>query len=75
MQRVVRCPSCRTEVAWEGNPFRPFCSERCRDVDLGAWLTERYRIPDADATASDALEDAPPEGAGGGTPYPEEDER
>ncbi|GIW41520.1 MAG: DNA gyrase inhibitor YacG [Candidatus Binatia bacterium] len=39
------CPICSKPVAWEGNPFRPFCSERCRLVDLGAWLGERYRIP------------------------------
>jgi hypothetical protein len=32
-------------VAWEGNPFRPFCSERCRLRDLGAWSAEAYRIP------------------------------
>ena len=32
-------------VAWDGNPFRPFCGERCRLVDLGAWVTERYRVP------------------------------
>jgi endogenous inhibitor of DNA gyrase (YacG/DUF329 family) len=33
-------------VAWDpGNPFRPFCSERCKMIDLGAWATESYRIP------------------------------
>jgi len=41
---MVRCPICRTEVAWEGNAFRPFCSERCRLIDLGAWAEGRYRI-------------------------------
>ncbi len=40
------CPSCRTPVAWEGNPFKPFCSERCRLLDLGAWSAEAYRVPD-----------------------------
>jgi endogenous inhibitor of DNA gyrase (YacG/DUF329 family) len=30
---------------WEGNPHRPFCSERCRLIDLGAWTEGRYRIP------------------------------
>jgi len=30
---------------WEGNPWRPFCSERCQVTDLGAWATERYRVP------------------------------
>lgn len=45
----IRCPSCRREVRWEGNPWRPFCSERCRTLDLGAWAAEKYRIP-ADET-------------------------
>ncbi len=41
----VRCPTCRTLHPWESNPFRPFCSERCRLLDLGRWLDEEYRIP------------------------------
>jgi endogenous inhibitor of DNA gyrase (YacG/DUF329 family) len=41
----VRCPTCRQPVVWEGNPHRPFCSERCRLRDLGNWAAERYRIP------------------------------
>jgi hypothetical protein len=39
-----RCPICRVEVAPEDRRFRPFCSERCRLLDLSAWTTERYRI-------------------------------
>lgn len=43
----VRCPACRREVEWgDDNPCRPFCSERCRTLDLSGWLTERYRIPE-----------------------------
>jgi endogenous inhibitor of DNA gyrase (YacG/DUF329 family) len=38
------CPQCRRPVEWKGNEFRPFCSERCRMVDLGAWVDESYRI-------------------------------
>jgi endogenous inhibitor of DNA gyrase (YacG/DUF329 family) len=45
MSLVVKCPICRTEVLWEENPHRPFCSERCRLIDLGAWVEGRYRIP------------------------------
>ena len=45
MARAVRCPICRVEVSWEANPHRPFCSERCRLIDLGAWTEGRYRIP------------------------------
>jgi hypothetical protein len=43
--RKVRCPTCRRETAWEGNAFRPFCSDRCRLLDLAAWAEERYRVP------------------------------
>jgi endogenous inhibitor of DNA gyrase (YacG/DUF329 family) len=45
MGLTVRCPICRVPVPWEGNPHRPFCSERCQLIDLGAWVAERYRIP------------------------------
>jgi len=40
----VPCPVCEKETAWKGNPFRPFCSERCRLIDLGKWASEEYRI-------------------------------
>ncbi|HXG19306.1 MAG TPA: DNA gyrase inhibitor YacG [Methylomirabilota bacterium] len=42
--RMVKCPTCRTLVPWQGNPYRPFCSARCRTIDLGAWADESYRI-------------------------------
>lgn len=42
---TVKCPTCRKETAWEGNLFRPFCSERCKMIDLGAWANEEYRVP------------------------------
>jgi uncharacterized protein len=45
MARRIKCPTCRRETEWENNPHRPFCSERCRLIDLGAWVEERYRIP------------------------------
>ncbi|OGP57937.1 MAG: hypothetical protein A2V67_11375 [Deltaproteobacteria bacterium RBG_13_61_14] len=41
----VECPHCRKRVPDAGNPFRPFCSERCRLIDLGAWIKEQYVIP------------------------------
>jgi len=31
---------------WKGNPYRPFCSKRCKLIDLGSWIDERYVIPD-----------------------------
>jgi hypothetical protein len=41
----MTCPFCRQATAWEGNPWRPFCSERCQLIDLGTWATEQYRVP------------------------------
>ncbi len=43
---TAKCPVCKKETAWGDNPFRPFCSERCRLIDLGKWAAEEYRIPD-----------------------------
>ena len=44
--RVVACPQCGKNVVWDASsPWRPFCSERCRLIDLGAWASESYRIP------------------------------
>jgi endogenous inhibitor of DNA gyrase (YacG/DUF329 family) len=44
--RVVSCPQCGKPAQWDpANRFRPFCSERCRLIDLGAWASESYRIP------------------------------
>ena len=43
--KTVKCPTCRKETAWQGNPFRPFCSERCKMIDLGAWANGEYRVP------------------------------
>lgn len=42
---LVSCPVCKKTTEWEGNPFRPFCSERCKTIDLAAWASEEYRIP------------------------------
>ncbi|HET7100691.1 MAG TPA: DNA gyrase inhibitor YacG [Terriglobia bacterium] len=42
----MRCPTCKNEAPYEGNPFRPFCSERCKLIDLDNWLEGRYRVPD-----------------------------
>lgn len=46
MAQQLQCPTCGRPVEWsEALPFRPFCSERCRLIDLGAWLSEERRIP------------------------------
>lgn len=44
--RQVACPGCGAAAEYSpANPWRPFCSERCRLIDLGAWAAESYRIP------------------------------
>ena len=48
--KTVRCPQCGGNSLWSNtNPFRPFCSERCKLIDLGAWASESYRVPVQDA--------------------------
>ncbi|SDM93734.1 hypothetical protein SAMN05192555_1302 [Franzmannia pantelleriensis] len=55
----VPCPRCRTSVQWvEENRFRPFCSERCKLIDLGAWADGTHRIagePAMDETEIDEM--------------------
>lgn len=42
----VKCPTCSASAEYDPkNPYRPFCSERCRTLDLGAWADEQYRVP------------------------------
>lgn len=60
---MKKCPTCNREVEWQDNPFRPFCSERCKLVDFGKWISEEYRVPGKPATAEleeeeGALEDS-----------------
>ena len=44
--RKVRCPQCGGDSPWSAdNPYRPFCSQRCKLIDLGAWASESYRVP------------------------------
>jgi endogenous inhibitor of DNA gyrase (YacG/DUF329 family) len=42
----IICPICKKNTTWEENPWRPFCSERCKLIDLGKWVLEEYRIPE-----------------------------
>ncbi|OZG70511.1 DNA gyrase inhibitor YacG [Hahella sp. CCB-MM4] len=45
---TVQCPTCKKEVTWsEESPYRPFCSKRCQLIDLGAWASEEYRVPES----------------------------
>jgi len=50
--RKIHCPQCGRPAIWhESNPYRPFCSERCKLIDLGQWATEGYRIAQAEDDA------------------------
>ncbi|MFO1343884.1 MAG: DNA gyrase inhibitor YacG [Burkholderiales bacterium] len=47
--KTVACPRCQKAVPWSAeNRFRPFCSERCKHMDLGAWANDEYRIAHAE---------------------------
>ena len=57
--RLVTCPACGGASLYSpANPWRPFCSERCKQQDLGAWASEDFRVPD----------DVPPDDAPHGDP-------
>ena len=44
--KIVRCPQCGGDSEWSvNNAFRPFCCERCKLIDLGAWASEEHKIP------------------------------
>jgi hypothetical protein len=47
---LVNCPNCKQKTTWEENPWRPFCSERCKMIDLGTWASEGYALPCDDST-------------------------
>ena len=48
-QPIVNCPQCSRVIVWDPtNRYRPFCSERCKMIDLGQWATESYRIPETE---------------------------
>ena len=44
--RIVPCPGCGGDSVYApSNPFRPFCSQRCKSMDFGAWASESFRVP------------------------------
>jgi uncharacterized protein len=58
----VECPHCHRWGEWEDNFFRPFCSERCKMVDLGKWALEEYSLSgsedETEAASSGELDDS-----------------
>lgn len=54
MLPAVKCPTCGQRVEWsEASKYRPFCSERCKTIDLGAWASDRYVVPGDPAAEAD----------------------
>ena len=50
--RIVRCPKCNGAIPWStDNPYRPFCSKRCKLIDLGQWATGAYRVPEQESNS------------------------
>ena len=47
MERIIKCPVCKKNTIYSTkNPYRPFCSEQCKLIDLGRWFEEDYNVPD-----------------------------
>lgn len=53
---TVTCPKCKSKFNYYDSDQRPFCSERCKQVDLGHWFTENYRVPSSEKLTEDDLE-------------------
>jgi len=65
--RTVQCPRCGSPAAFgPENKWRPFCSERCKLIDLGLWASESYRIPESSEPSSQ--DEAPDDGQLNPTP-------
>jgi len=65
----IKCPICKTQTPYEGNEYRPFCSERCKLLDFGAWVEEEYALPVEETAMTEeeifAIERAQKAGNGG----------
>ncbi len=57
--KIITCPTCGKLIEWpDKTQFRPFCSERCRLIDLGAWFSGEYAIPDESGDGDEKSEKA-----------------
>jgi uncharacterized protein len=64
LPRLMACPQCRRSVVYDTrNPWRPFCSERCKQVDFGAWANEDFRLPQSPSPEDLDLDNGPQESA------------
>jgi len=56
-ERIVRCPTCNGDSVYAPrNRFRPFCSERCKQMDLGAWASESFSVPEREGQSDPNFE-------------------
>lgn len=55
---MIKCPTCQKATLWQNNPYRPFCSDRCRLLDLGCWAEEEYRVPAEDGVGTSDAEES-----------------
>lgn len=59
VMKVIKCPTCQKEITWSKDyPFRPFCCERCRLIDLGSWADGSYAIPSVEPPEDEDIEDS-----------------
>jgi len=59
----MKCPICANIVEWKENPYRPFCSERCKLIDLGGWVNGQYSVPGEEVEISEEDKSKPDDGA------------
>jgi len=60
--KKVPCPRCGTPAPFgRENKWRPFCSERCKMIDLGDWASERFRVPTDQSPQEEQQPDPKPE--------------
>jgi uncharacterized protein len=61
----IKCPRCGKETTFENNLYRPFCSERCKLLDLGSWISEKYTVsniePEEELDSPKSSEESPEE--------------
>ena len=58
--KLVPCPTCGGDSVYApSNPWRPFCSERCKNIDLGAWASENFRLPSPDEPENQDTQELP----------------
>lgn len=50
---LIKCPICKKQAEYNGNEYRPFCSERCKMLDLGAWVEGEYALPSETTSLSE----------------------